>query len=112
MSRTSSRLMGISWPVSAFVVGVNRVSGKGSPSLMPAGIAAPPTVPSAWYSAHAEPVMYPRTTHSMSMRSALFTTIARAATSGGMSSRPACLPGSYAIATRWLGTIWPVFPNQ
>ncbi len=58
-------------PISALVDGVNTGSGRRSDSWRPAGISVPCIVPSAWYSFHADPVMYPRTMHSIGNMSAL-----------------------------------------
>ena len=97
-----------SWPTSALVVGVNRGSGNMSPSFMPEGMGFPDTVPSRRYSAHAEPVIYPLTMHSTSIRSAFRTTMALLASSASRdrSERSAARP------IRWLGTMWDVCSNQ
>ena len=51
----SEKVIGSSWPSSAFVVGVNIGSGSCSLSCMPFGSRTPLTVPHCWYSAHADP---------------------------------------------------------
>ena len=66
-----------SWPSSAFVDGVNTGSERRLASRSPSGIAVPCMVPEVRYSFQAEPVMYPRTMHSMGSISARWHSMVR-----------------------------------
>ena len=61
---TCAKVTFSSWPVSAFVAGEKMAGSSRALSVRPAGSRSPASVPDFSYSAHAEPVMYPRTTHS------------------------------------------------
>ena len=55
IASAASNVMFSSWPVSAFVDGVNTGSGSGSDSRRPSGSGVPCMVPDARYSFQAEP---------------------------------------------------------
>src|SRR5690348_3997582 len=99
-----------SCPVAAFVAGVKIGSARRSDSIKPGGSVSPATVPSALYSVHADPEMYPRATHSMSMRSHRFTSTVRCASS--FRSRNAGGKRRMSVETRWFGTMCAVLRNQ
>src|SRR5687767_22763 len=85
-------------------------SSRRADSSSPRGRRSPATVPSFRYSDQAEPEIYPRATHSMSIRSHRRTYTARP-------SRSACErngSGNFeiSVSTRWFGTICAVCANQ
>src|SRR5256885_804316 len=110
MPASRARPMFWSWPDSAFVAGVKIGSASCSDSMSAFGSSSPATVPSALYSVHAEPEMYPRATHSMSMRSQCCTSTARPASD--RESRKAFGKRRRSVEMRWFGTIRSVLRNQ
>src|SRR2546430_17148355 len=99
-----------SWPLSALVAGVKIGSGSCSDSSSAGGSVSPATVPSALYSVHAEPEMYPRATHSMLIRSQWLTSTARPF-SERTSRKDFGKRRRYVVMTR-MGPIFSVFPDQ
>ena len=99
-----------SWPLSAFVAGVKIGRSSRSDSSSCGGSVSPATVPRSWYSTHADPEMYPRATHSTSMRSQWFTRTARPRRP--FASRKARGNLRRSMLMRWFGTIFAVLRNQ
>src|SRR5579872_1512487 len=100
-----------SCPVVAFVDGVKIGSGNASDSLRPAGRVIPDTLPLALYSFHADPEMYPRTTHSTGNISAFRTNIERPRNWSAY-LRTAAGYRSTSAVIRWLGTTSARKSNQ
>ncbi len=88
-------------PIWAFAAGVKIGSGSCSLSTRPAGSGTPHTEEVARYSLSAEPVMYPRATHSMGYMRSWRQIIARPATCSGTSRE-----------TTWLGTTSSSWSNH
>jgi hypothetical protein len=72
-----STVMFSSWPVSAFVAGLKIGGTSRALSTRPVGSGSPASVPEREYSFQAEPVMYPRITHSIGKTVVLRQSIAR-----------------------------------
>ncbi len=103
-----------SWPVSALVAGEKIGTGKRSLSTIPTGSSSPASVPEARYSFQADPVMYPRTTHSKSTGSVRRTSMAlpeilSRCWSSAVSSRAI---SSASALRKWFGPSEANFLNQ
>src|SRR5213593_2323056 len=102
---TCAKVTFSSCPCSAFVAGEKMGGSSRALSTSPAGSASPASVPDSRYSAHAEPVMYPRTTHSNGTGVVRRTSIARPVRPGRNGSRPGTRSAisSASAERKWFG---------